>query len=519
MPYKTQKQLETPTYKQWQKDLDSIPRADQIGFILETLRSKKMLHIFGRFFFPHIIRGDQEVPECHLDLIAEINRKENGAIIFPRSFAKSTWIKIDTIHDCVYALEPVILYIGVTIGYAGFHFEAIKSELEVNELLREIYGNLVPSERLIGRKWTNTHFETTNGVNVVAKGAGKGRGVNIKNQRPSKIICDDIEDDEQVRSPERCMQLHDWLYNVIFPSRDPKRGYIKMIGTVLVGHAEVLKFHKKHGGIFRRAIENGKSIWPYMWPLQALNQEKKDIGSRAFSREYMNNPIDVESAIIKPEWVHTTMWSEMKRGKLMKIMAMDPQAGESKTADYYGIVIVGYYRGDPHRYIMARYMGRKTKLEQAALFVSIWQKDPDRFVFCGVEKIMTQVAVYQLLIAWKAGKLDFSEEICLKYGINNDNRNIPITKMEPGGKDKVARLEMHEAAFERGEVHFHQTMTDFADRLTAFPNLEHDDDIDALIYALDYSYKSGKFTKRKKDDTNRKRKSIATMGNIENQSF
>ena len=70
----------------------------------------------------------------------------------------------------------------------------MKTELENNRLLLSTYGNLVPSEANKGRKWTNKHFETTNGINVVARSRNKGRGVNIKNKRPTKAIGDDIAD-------------------------------------------------------------------------------------------------------------------------------------------------------------------------------------------------------------------------------------------------------------------------------------------------------------------------------------
>lgn len=513
-------------YLEFVQDLDAVPEAEHGAWIKEVLRDKKHLHIFGRYFFPHIIKGIDDVPECHLDLTLELGRREDSAIIFPRGFAKSTWEKIDTLHDIVYALEPVILYIGKTLQDAGFHFEAIKSELENNELLIAVYGYLVPPENDIGRKWTNKHFEATNGVNVVARGAGKGRGVNIKNQRPTKIICDDIEEDEQIRSAERCQKLHRWLYEVIFPSKDARRGFIKMIGTVLAKHAEVLKFYQKHGGIFRKAIENGESIWPAMWPLKKLENEKEKIGSRAFSQEYQNTPIDEESAIIKPIWISANTYDVFpENSSVQKVIMLDPQAGESSSSDTFGLVVLGWKKGDKHRYVLERIVGRATQSEQAAIFVSSYQRHPTAHV-CGIEKIMTQVAVYQYVLDWKNRAYDFPPERCQKYKINQENRNIPLVAVRPEGrdgvqlKDKTARLQMHEASFERGEIHLHHTMVELADQLSAFPNLEHDDDVDALVYCLDWSYKNVEFpngailNQRKKDS-----EKIASFGNIEKMRF
>ena len=193
------KKVKLKKYERWLAELNKIENEEEIRkFIFDSLRPKHMLDVFGRYFFPEIIKGKEAVPRAHRQLIKELSSPDHSAIIFPRGFAKTTWERIDTLHDIVYALEPVILYISDTLGAAQLHFESIKVEIENNELLRYVYGDLVPAEDSNSRKWTNKHFETSNGVNVVARGRNKGRGINIKNQRPTKAIADDIEDDEEV---------------------------------------------------------------------------------------------------------------------------------------------------------------------------------------------------------------------------------------------------------------------------------------------------------------------------------
>jgi len=471
-------------YLEWLDELIKQPLQEKKIWIKNYLKDKKYLYIFGKFFFPHIIKGETEVPDCHIDLLEEFSKPDDSAIIFPRAHAKSTWEKIDTIHDIVYSIEPVILYVGVTLADAGFHLESIKSELENNELLLSIYGNLVPPESNFGRKWTNKHFQTINMVNVVARGAAKGRGVNIKNQRPTKIILDDIEDDEEVRSADRREKLHNWLYNVIFPSKDASRAKIKMIGTVLSPNCELLKFYKQHGGIFRKAVENDQPIWSEMFSIEKLMEIKNKIGTYAFSQEYLNTPINLETSLVPMNWIEPNFYQNIENeSELMKIIMLDPQAGESKTADYYGLCVVGFKSGDRHRYLIERLEGKMSQIEQAALFVRTCQRHK-HVLTAGVEKVLTQVAVYQILLEWIAKKIDLPN-------VNNDNRNIPLIAVEPEGKDKVARLQMHQAAFERGEIHLHSTQRAFAEKLTAFPDVEHDDDIDALIYCLEWANRSG----------------------------
>ena len=496
-----------PSFKEWSSDLAALQSGDeQRAFIYSTLKNKKNLHIFGRYFFPHIIKGDEEVPPCHIDLTIELTRREDSAIIFPRGHAKSTWEKIDTIHDLVYALEPVILYISVTLTDAGFHFESIKGELENNELLIDIYGYLVPEDRQLGRKWTNKHIQTVNGVNLVARGAGKGRGVNIKNKRPTKIVADDIENDESVRSPEQRTKLHNWLYNVIFPSKDKDCGFIKMIGTALHPHAEVIQFHKKHGGIYRRAIEDGKPIWFTMDQLMSI---KEKIGTRAFNQEYMNNPSAEEDQMIKESWITSNYYVQTLDLKTFHMVLMvDPQSGESDQADEMGIAVVGWMGGQSHRYVIESHGVRDGLTKKAGIVIDYWMKYQDRIHLVGIEVVLNQNALWQLLVEWKNGR-----DVIPGYG-HYENRNIPLAKVEPKGKDKLERLKMHEPAFERGEIHLRPEHGELKDQLVNFPDVVHDDRMDALLYCLEY----GNYTAQPMKSA-AKAKGGTIMGNIMNEKF
>jgi phage terminase large subunit-like protein len=145
---------------------------------------------------------------------------------------------------------------------------------------------------------------------------------------------------------------------------------------------------------------------------------------------------------------------------------------------------------------------------------------------------LNQVAVYQNILEWKSGLKIFDEDkfpdmqdcACTKTSCPKvHSRNMPFKGVQPRGKDggilkdKKARLQMHEAAIERGELHLHQGMKSFAEKLCAFPEVEHDDDIDALIYCLDESYNNGLSTATTKDKM--KTKSAAIVGNILEEKF
>lgn len=450
-----------------------------------------MVHIFGRYFFPNIIAGDYETPEVHLEILEFLATPGDGAGIIPRGFSKSTWTKIDSLHDIVYAYEPVILYIGDTLQNAGFHFESMKGELETNELLIYVYGDLVPNPANLGRKWTNMHFETTNGVNVVARGANKGRGVNIRNNRPTKIIIDDAETDEQVNSSYRRQKFARWLKETIMPSRDKTRGRIKMIGTAIHPEAEILKFYKGHGGIFRRASEDDlqTSIWPEYWPVEDLLRLRdgytdeegvyhEGIGTRAFNQEYQNNPVNDTDGIFKRAWLdswtyeRTPSAEELKEFFTIK-MTVDPQAGEKEGADFLGVAVVGQDRrtGKRWNFYTAKFKGSITK--QVEYIYSVYcQWNP---VVLGVEKIMNQTALYQLLSAGYDLKDDEGK-------LNGRKFFFRLVPLSPKSKNKVERSKYIEPLVEQGRCLFSPSQVDLYNQLLEFPNGEHDDIADAWFY-------------------------------------
>lgn len=479
------------SYDAWLIDLRAYAPKERRGFIIRSLRSKRNLHIFGRFFFPHIIKGSDPVPECHIDLTCELGKRSDGAIIFPRGFAKSTWEKIDTIHDIVYAIEDVILYICASLGDAMPHVESIKNELEGNQMLVAIYGNLVPPSTIKSRKWTNKHIETTNSVNLIARGRNKGRGVNVKNKRPTKIVVDDAEDDVQVRNPEQRSKFHDWLYNVVFPSLDAERGFIKMIGTNIHELCEVYAFYKKHGGIFRRAIERGKPIWEARFGKEKLEREKVRIGTRAFNRELMNNPTSDDEAKIHREWIEKAYYVALDpQFAYEAIIYIDPQAGLSQKADEYAITVLYRQKGGIHRYVVEQIAGRISQMDQAREVVRAWLRHKRITRLVGVEKVLNQTAVYQTLLDWKAKKINLNPPDAVEGDsewIDESDRNMPLIAHSPEGKDKVARLEIFEPDFERYEIHLRKEMEELIHQLmfTVGDGKEHDDRADSLVGALE----------------------------------
>lgn len=501
------------TYEEFLLTLSEIPEGYHKEFIFETLSLDQNLHLFAKYFFPHVIEGQEETPEIHLDLYNELANKKDKVCIMPRGYSKSTISKIFIIKKIVYDEEPVIVYVGNTMTDAQLHFASIKSELENNSDLIDIYGDLTPTGKKKRRKWSDKHFETSNGVSCIARGAGKGRGININNQRPTLIIMDDIEDDESVRNPQRREKTEQWVDQVMIPSLDPNRGRIKWIGTVLHTACIVLKKYNQWGGIFRKAIENGQSTWASRFSILKLDEIRKKIGTRGFSQEYLNNPTNEDMAIMDAQWIDSNTFVALtdEDKRLMRyVIVIDPQSGESDLADEYCITVIGWVPKDKHRYVLYQKSGRTGVTNQAKYLIETWLTYPTALVV-GIEKILAQTALYQTVLAWKSGQIKIE-------GITTKNKNIPAKAIDPKGKNKVDRLKIHEPAFERGEIHLKPEMRKARDQLLFLGQdiLDHDDCADSIIMALDLSYSNNS---KLSDSNNINKKTVTAVGNIREKKF
>lgn len=438
---------------------------------------------------------------------------------------------------------------------AESHLFDIAVTLQTNKRILEDFGQLFyedkASQQKRSKKKSIDEFITANGIKVKAYSTAMSiRGELFENYRPDYLNFDDIENDKTKRSEARTKEVKTFIDESFTGITAAAKCVFSVNMISNIGTVAWLKSKADANPDFKvweqPLIKDGKIQWEgrFVWTdkeakiinathtnpvyhVFSIESLQRNLGTRRFNQEYQLIPMTEGESVIREEWITDHYYKSLPdKGILNKVIMADPQSGEKKDADFYGICTVAWKPKDEHRYVKNIRKGRTTKLKQAALIAELWQKeskDPNsRVLLVGVETVLTQVAVYQLLLDWKAGRIDFSPELGVK--VDNSNRNIPLIAVRPVGKegkllkDKVARLELHEASFERGEIHLHHTMRKFTDQLAAFPHVQHDDDIDAMIYALDYSYKSG-FTPSSDSSNNNNEASTTIVGNANTMKF
>lgn len=139
--------------------------------------------------------------------------------------------------------EKFILIASETAGQSESFVMDIKSEIESNKLLMEIFGSKHPMDieeddfigkRRQGGKWTRSAFITNDMTAVWGVGSGQRvRGRKINGSRPTMIIVDDMYSEENVKTEERREGLNRWFYNALKNSLDSEVGKILWLGTMV----------------------------------------------------------------------------------------------------------------------------------------------------------------------------------------------------------------------------------------------------------------------------------------------
>lgn len=300
------------------------------------------------------------------------------------------------------------------------------------------------------------------------------------------IVFDDlISQQADAGSALQRQSLQTWFYGELMTRLMPGG---KVLGIMSARHPEDimqhllstnadLKPHERWHLIKFPAInDKGEALWPGMWPLYRLLEEKHklEITDQAYLWEalYQQNPIGDPRYLEWPTSYFEGIWYTGTRasqdGRLMRVMAMDPSVGrDSRTADYPAIVVLDYYR-DGSLWVPESFM-RQVPIEAAEdqAVAMIIEHKPRAFIVesNGFQELVAKNIIRKLQSACPEALM--RTEICIK------NNTIP----------KEVRIRMQLGPL----LCNHQLrLRDCIDNQTgyrqmqAFPTSEHDDYCDAL---------------------------------------
>ena len=146
---------------------------------------------------------------------------------------------------------------------------------------------------------------------ILARGSGqKMRGRKWRGKRPGLIVCDDLEDDEQVESKERRDKFGRWFYRALKPALR-KAGRIRVHGTILHEDSLLARLMKDKTWEtrFYRAHASFDDFTDILWPEQFSEKRLRGIrqsfieqfDASGYSQEYLNDPFDNSEAYLRKD--------------------------------------------------------------------------------------------------------------------------------------------------------------------------------------------------------------------------
>ena len=449
-------------------------------------------------------------PAVDAKKISRLDGSKN-VVAAPRGHAKSTNFTFkDSLHAALYLYKHYIIILSDSSDQAEGFLSDIKTEMEDNQEIRLDFGNQQ------GKVWKSTVILTTGGVKIEAIGSGKKvRGRRHGAWRPDLLVLDDIENDENVNTPDQRRKLDSWFKKAVSKAGDTYTD-IMYIGTILHydsllsntlknpeyesrTYRAVISFsdrddlwdkwtelytnlfdpdHKQHAREFyleheAEMLKGTEVLWPEKLDYYKLMVIKVSDGDAAFNSELQNDPIDPDSASFQEEWMdyYEPELVDFKDIRYVFVGANDPSLGKNKKSDTSAIInlAVDLYAG--YLYIeMASIEKRKPDQIIKDIFEANRRLKRDYgkgFYKFGVETVQFQYFFKEVMAQLSAEMGEY----------------IPIEEIQ-STVNKMLRIESLQPYIKNGYIKFNAKHKTLIKQLLEYPMGRNDDGPDALQMAV-----------------------------------
>ncbi|WP_217995084.1 phage terminase large subunit [Methylogaea oryzae] len=340
---------------------------------------------------------------------------------------------------------------------------------------------------------------TKNNAKVEAVGSGKRiRGRRHGPYRPDLFIGDDLENDDNVRTPEQRDKLQAWLTKAVLKLGGAGDKFdVIIIGTVLHYDsvlARLLKNPLWKSAKFKAVIawparmdlwdrweeillargepdadefytlrekemlQGSEVSWPAGRPLVALMKIRARDGHASFDSELQNDPLSDDDA---PFAKAITFWVN-RLAEWVFYGACDPSLGKHGASRDPSALLVGGFN---------RQTGVLDVVEAA-----IRKRLPDRII----EDVIAFQAEYHCLL-WVVETVQFQEFLRSELVKRSAARGIPVpARAVTPSTDKLLRIESLQPHMVNGLIRLHPSQHTLIEQLRHFPKADHDDGPDAL---------------------------------------
>ena len=446
--------------------------------------------MFGKLIMSNMFSAAS--PDFHYKIADAITNNNNKQvnIIAPRGHAKSSIVGgvYPLFHIMNDSGAKLIVLVSRTQDHAIKLLGTIKDTIEYSESFRQIYGYWGQHS---AKQWAKSEIELKDGTMIICKGTGQQlRGIKVGSQRPTLIIVDDPEDENNTKTAEAMEQNLRWLLQSAVPSLDPKKGKIIVIGTPQHQRCMVEILKEMKGWInmhFAPDLDKNIALWEDWQPIAKLVQKKEELESigraSVFYREYMCQIVGDEDQLFQEKYIQYHDY-ELKIDKVGNhylkndkeefpvnvFMGVDPASSVRKTADYSVIMPVAVDENNK-RYILQYYRQRATPMQLAESIIEYFK------IFKPVKVRVESVGYQEMLREYLKQRCD--EEKIFISGL--EIKESPRTS-------KSSRLETMQPYFAQKKMYMLESMSELRDELLLYPRGKHDDLLDGLFYAMKKCY-------------------------------
>jgi len=340
---------------------------------------------WGRRFLPHYFRSapslmHRRLAECYASSQTTRGLKLN--VVGPRGGAKSTvgtlaWV----LRSVVERREPYVWIVSDTRAQAENHLANLRAELVDNDQLAAAYPQAVGR----GPLWRRAVVELRNGPVIEALGTGQRmRGRRHRHDRPTLIVCDDLQNDSHIESAVCRERSSAWFHGTLLKAGTQTTNIVNL-ATALHRDALAMTLHRTPGwtsevfaavvrwpddealwhawetiyadcdrpdareaarafyAAHRERMDAGAELlWPEEESLYALMCMRVESGRAAFEREKQGSPLNPELCEWPESYFGDDLWFDAwPQSPRVKVMALDPSKGrDARRGDYSAFVLL-----------------------------------------------------------------------------------------------------------------------------------------------------------------------------------
>jgi predicted phage terminase large subunit-like protein len=340
------------------------------------------------------------------------------------------------------------------------------------------YKRVFPGTKLNPKKASEGEFETTKRGSRLATSVGgtlTGRGGEV-------LIVDDPIKANDAESEVARKAAIEWFRNTALSRLDEpaeslvciamQRLHVDDLSGILIEQGwpklvlpaiavEAAEYAVGEGEVYHRPA--GQLLQPDRDSPEAIEELKREIGSRVFAAQYQQDPTPPDGNMIKAGWLGRYDTAPERNRFQRVVLSCDPAGKAGAHNDYTATTVVGVQKQALHLLHVSRgHWSVMQMREQICALAALWRVD-----LVIVEDTSSGMGLIQLL---------------------KEQPGLNVVGRRPDA-DKETRMSRQQGRFEAGRILLPNEapwLADFEKELLDFPGGRYDDQVDALLLFLEW---------------------------------